>query len=233
MLFPKIGAESVLQVNDKTRISGTRSYVSKDEAALTVVEIEPETGAGFIDVFSTSYKNWYLDYEYATDGAKVVTLRVDNGSTPVTSSFTINVLTVADDNLFSSDDDISTVKTDVLRWLPSGKSSFKYVHRRAQTELMKFFDSIGKTDIDGLELTKAAIVDINEVKLWSTYLSLMLISNDFQNDVDDVFRAQVEGFNSEMLRWRKDAFVRLDIDGDGIVNKHEGVNLLSFDLVRR
>ncbi len=61
----------------------------------------------------------------------------------------------------------------------------------------------------------------------------MLISNDFQNDVDDVFRAQVEGFNSEMLRWRKDAFVRLDIDGDGIVNKHEGVNLLSFDLVRR
>lgn len=233
MLFPKISNESVLQVGDKTRIGATRSYVSKDEAALTSVRIDSGDGSGFIDVFGASYRDWYLDYEYATDGTKTVTVEVDNGSGPVTTSSTIQVLSVVDDNLFSNDDDLRSIKTDVLKWLPDGKSSFNYVHRRAQVEIMKFFDLIGKTDRTGLKLTKAAVVDVDEVKQWSAYLTLMLIYRDFQNSVDDVFKEQAIDFNSEMLKFRKRAYVRLDIDGDGIVDKHEGVNLLSFDLIRR
>jgi hypothetical protein len=222
MLFPKISAESVLQVNDKTRIGATRSYVTKDEVALTVVEIEPEAAAGFISVFNTSNKNWFLDYEYATDGAKVVTLRVDNGSGPVTSSFTINVLTEVADNLFSTDDDLKSIKTDILKWLPDGKSSFKYVHRKAQNKIVDIFDAKGIIDSDGNKLTKAAFVDVSEAKEASILLTLHYIFDDFSNSVDDIeaqiardYLSQFEGVFQRP--WR------LDLDGNNVIDLGEGV----------
>jgi hypothetical protein len=97
---------------------------------------------------------------------------------------------------------------------------------------MEFFNEIGKTDINGDKLTKAAIVNVDEVRQWSAYYVLWLIYSDLSNAVDDVFAEQAKLFQTQMLDKRKRAFVRLDIDGDAVIDKHEGINTLTMDLVR-
>ncbi len=232
-LFPKLNSESIIQVNDKIRLDASQSYVDKSEAALTVVEVEPEAAAGFISVFDTNQNNWYLDYQYATDGAKVVTVRVDNGSGPVTATFNISVLSVADDKLFSDDSELIAVRNDILRWLPESKSSFLNVHRKAQDLIIADLDERGIVDVNGAKLTKAAIVDISEVKQWSIYLTLSLIFADLSNALDDVFDRDSKMYHSEMLKHRDRSFLRLDLNGDGNLDLGEGANIKSIGLLRR
>ena len=58
-IFPHIELEDIVQVNDRTRLSAIKSFVSKDEAAVTLVEIEPESGSGFIDVTGAKQADWF------------------------------------------------------------------------------------------------------------------------------------------------------------------------------
>lgn len=232
-LFPNLHYEATLQVNDKTRLDASSSYVDKSEAALTSIEIEPEAAAGFISVFDANSNNWYLDYQYATDGAKAVTVRVDNGSGPVTATFTINVLTAADDRLFSTDQDLLAVRNDILKYLPEERNSFLNVHRKAQELIIADFDERGITDFEGNKLTKADVVDLSEVNEWSTYLALKLIFEDLSNAIDDVFERDAQRYMSEMLKHRDRSFLRLDLNNDGNLDLGEGVRMKSLGLIRR
>jgi len=222
MIFPKLSYESTLQVDDKTRLYAGNSYVSKDEADITVVEIEPEAGAGYISVFATSARDWYLDYEYATDGDKVVSVRVDNGSTPITASFTITVVTLASDSLWSTDQDLTSIKTSIKKWLPKGKSSFIYAHRRAQKRILALFDEKGITDSDGAKLTKAAFVDSSEANEASTFLTLHYIYADMSDSTEDIQGVlAVDFFNKFEAVFQRPW--RLDLDGDSVIDLGEGI----------
>lgn len=232
-MFPNLHFESILQVNDKTRLDASTSYVSKDEVALTSVEIEPEAAAGFISVFDANSNNWFLDYQYATDGTKAVTVRVDNGSGPVTATFSLEVLTVVDDKLFSDDHDLLAVRNDILKWLPETRNSFLNVHRKAQELILADLDERGIVDRGGNKLTKAAVVDISEVNEWSTYLVLMLIFDDLSNAVDDVFDRDAKKYSSQMLKHRDRSFLRLDLNGDASLDLGEGAGMKSLFLARR
>ena len=110
MIFPNLILENIVQENDKTRLDATKSFISKDEAAVTLVEIEPYTGAGYIDVTGTSSKDWYLDWSYPTDGNKTVTVRITTDGGPVSSSKTIWIIDSVDDNLFSYDQDLTAIE---------------------------------------------------------------------------------------------------------------------------
>ena len=232
-MFPNLFFEGTVQVNDRTRLDASSTYVDKSEAALTSVEIEPEAAAGFISVFDTNKNNWFLDYQYATDGAKVVTVRVDNGSGPVTATFTINVLTAVDDYLFSTDQDLLAVRSDILKYLPEPKNSYLNVHRKAQELILANLDERGIVDNEGNKLDKADVVDISEVNEWSTYLTLKLIFEDLSNAVDDVFERDAKRYETQMLRHRDRSFLRLDLNNDGTIVLGEGVNVKSLGLIRR
>ena len=232
-MFPNLFFEGTVQVNDRTRLDASSTYVDKSEAALTSVEIEPEAAAGFISVFDTNKNNWFLDYQYATDGAKVVTVRVDNGSGPVTATFTINVLTAVDDYLFSTDQDLLAVRSDILKYLPEPKNSYLNVHRKAQELILANLDERGIIDNEGNKLDKADVVDISEVNEWSTYLTLKLIFEDLSNAVDDVFERDAKRYETQMLRHRDRSFLRLDLNNDGTIVLGEGVNVKSLGLIRR
>lgn len=92
MIFPVLKLEDVVQVNDQTRLDATKSYKTPDEAAITLVEIEPELEAGFIDVTSSKY----LDYQYSSDGDKDVTVRIttDGVPTQLTKVLSINEIEI-------------------------------------------------------------------------------------------------------------------------------------------
>lgn len=232
MIFGALELEDVVQVSDKTRLNATKSFISKDNAAVTLVEIQPEASESFITVTGTSYKDWYLDWAYSGATRTVtVSLRITAGTV---STFTksISVVTSASDYLFSSDQDLVALEPDILKWVPDGRASYLNVHRAAQKKIMDWLNESGIEDQSGNKLTKAALVDIDEVKSWSRDLTLSLIFKGLQNAVDDVFASKAKYYESESLKRQNRAKLRLDLDGDAVVDIGESINMISRDMVR-
>jgi hypothetical protein len=231
-IFPVLELEATIQVGDKTRLSGVKTFVSKDNVPITVVEIEPEAGAGFIAVTGSSYRDWYLDWVY-TGVSRTVTssLRVTAGGvTTITAS--LGVVTATDDYLFSTDADIIGLEPDILKYVPDGRASYLNVHREAQTKILDTLDEAGYQDTEGNRLTKEAMVEKSEVRAWSKYLALSLIYQGVHNAVDDVFVEKSRYYNGLALKAFDRAKLRLDLDGDGEISDGESVEVLTRDLVR-
>ncbi len=220
-IFGKLILEPTVQEDDKTRLNATKSFVSKDEADITLVEIEPEASAGFIDVTGTSSNDWFLDWEYSTDGDKTVSLRLTTDGGPVVFTEDIEVVTEADDKLFSNDDDLKRHEPSVLNWIISGRNTFKDMHRRAQTLILDFFRIQGYRNQDGTNVSKDEILDILEVKEWSTYMVLKLVFEGRSNDPEDIFREKSRTYNSEMIAARESVFKVYDFNKDGDLTASE------------
>jgi hypothetical protein len=234
MIFPNIQIENVVQENDKTRIDSTKSFISKDEDAITLVEIEAESGSGFIEVGGPGVpKDWYLDWQYATDGTKTVSTRITTDGAPVTSTSTLEVVDATDDALFSSDSDLVALEHDILKWVPAGRNTFKNYHRKSQALIMAWLDESGYTDISGDRLTKEAFVDKEEITYYSAALTLSLIFSSISNDVEDVFMQKAKQYDSMALAHRSRLILRLDTDGDGNIDSNEGVSIKTLSMVRR
>jgi hypothetical protein len=240
MIFPIIESDDVVQVNDKFRISADKSYKTPDESAWTLVEIEPYAGFGFIDVTGDitkpkPEKYWFLDFQYSTPGAKVVTVRMTTNGAPVTFSKTVTCLTAAEDNLFSTDELLKEVQEDILRLLPDGRATFKYKHRAAQNFILDWLWNNGyfKTAGFGAEpYLKADIVDVDFISDWATYVCLRMLYSSNQSQGGDVFRQKAGDFLNEEQRAREKVLLKLDTDGDGELSPNEGEQIQSRRLIR-
>ena len=137
MIFPVLELESVVQVNDRTRLNAGKTYISPDEAAITLIEIQPAASEAFIDVTS----NRYLDWQYSTDGTAAVVVRVTTGSSgPTTFTKDLSVLSVADDKLFSADSELLPYEPNILDYVREGRNSFLDIHRASQDRILKWLD---------------------------------------------------------------------------------------------
>jgi len=187
-IFPIIETENIVQIDDKTRIKADKTYVAKGSAAITLVEIQPEGTESFINVTGTSSRDWYLDWNYSGISRTVtVAVRVTTDGLPVTSTRDIEIITQADDKLFSSDDDITPYESDVLKYVEQGRNSFLNKHRAVQGLILDVLNDEGIYDSSGNRITKDAIIDIAEVNTWSKFWTLGLIFDDFQNSEGDKF----------------------------------------------
>ena len=64
MIFPVLETEQKLQVKDKTRLVGSKTYVSKGTTALTTLTVKPGADQTPVSVFATNSDNWYLDWQW-------------------------------------------------------------------------------------------------------------------------------------------------------------------------
>ncbi len=65
MLFPNLEIEGEVQISDKTRFSGIKSYVSRGADAIAALTIKAGADGTPIDCFSADEKDRYLDYEFS------------------------------------------------------------------------------------------------------------------------------------------------------------------------
>lgn len=228
MIFPVLKLEDVLQVNDRTRLDATATYITPDEAPITLIEIEPEASAGFIDITSTQF----LDWQYPTDGVKSVTLRVTTDGGPESYSEDITVLTAVADKLFSGDKELTPYEPNILSWVREGRNSFLDVHRAAQDRILTYLDENRIWDIEGNRLTKEDIIDIQEVNDWSKFMVLKLIFEGVSNALDDIFFEKANRYKAMEVKARNRAAIRLDRDGDGEEDIQK-TDLRSVGLFRR
>lgn len=233
-IFGILDLEPVVQIDDKIRLKGIQSFVSKDEATVTLVEIEPEAASGFIDVTGSSSDDWYLDWSYSgTSRIVTVSLRITTDGAPVTVTGTMQVNTAVDDNLFSDDSGIFTHETELKDIVPRGKSSFLYVHRKAKQLIIDWFNEMGWSDCDGNKLTDAAFVDKEEVRRMSEMWTLALIYKDLSNSVDDKFDQKSALYKSKVVDSQRRLRFRLDLNGDASIDSGEFVFGQSMRLFRQ
>jgi hypothetical protein len=229
MIFPRINADSLVQVNDGLRIDA-RKTIFKDAAEIANVLISPEDDEFDAPIYISVYDggdfdNWYLDWIYATEGektarVKVVLVPVDE-MTPAEEkviSMTINVVTEAADLLFSKDSDILQSEPDILRYLPEGKTSFTFMHREAQRRILAFLDEQRIWKVRNERYTKEDIVDMEEFVHWSRFLVLHLIYAAKIVSSDDIFTFKANEYEGLMKSARGRSTLRLDTDGDDEVD---------------
>ena len=231
MIFPNVIAEPIVQINDKTRIDCSKSFVSKDENAVTEVTIEPETGSGAISVFNSAQKEWYLDWQYSTAGTKTITVEITTDGLPVSYTHDIEIVTSATDKLFSDDSFLQRHESDIMRYVPKGRNTFLNVHRQAQERILAYLEECGFS-ANGQKITKDNVVNLDEVRQWSGYLTLHLIFNDLWQDPDDALKQKADDYLSKADNAKNRAHLRLDTNGDGNVDAQEGIQMRSLNLIR-
>ncbi len=63
MIFPVLEVERAIQVGDKTRLSGVKSFYTPGDS-IDKVKIRPEGTASYVDVSGVSERDWHLDWVY-------------------------------------------------------------------------------------------------------------------------------------------------------------------------
>lgn len=245
--YPIIETDSSVQIGDKLRIDVSKTFVSRpdNDSAITKVEVKPTDNAGFIVVHntaapSTTYakKDWYLDWIYNDNLVGVtatknhtITLKVTlSDLTTFTKTQSISVLTESEDGLLSSDADLFLQEWDIMKWVPDGKSSWKYMHRRSKDRILSYLDEKGYTTDTGERITLANLYDKSELKEWSVYMTLYLIFSTVLNSRGDVFTKKAEFYENKEARANNRIFM---IDSDANGEKDGSINLASPMLVRR
>lgn len=222
-LFPSITFERVLQIEEKTRLDSGRSFVTDDEV-ITDILIQPSATDAFISVYNGGDTDkWFLDWAYEVDGFKDIAVQIvaDSGNKTKTYMAGINVLTEEIDALLSTDNDILPFEPKLYRYLPRGKSSFIYVHRKAQERIVAYLDEqrIWKDDnsrYTKLDLSTVADPEFKEqFRQWSSFEALLIIFESFQVSSGDLFQEKKEEYTSLRNGARTRSALRLDQDGDG------------------
>jgi hypothetical protein len=233
MIFPVIKTDDIAQVDDKLRIDVRKTYIASGTATIAKVEIEPEDSAGFVDVYDGDDRElWYLDWQYATAGTKVITLKItDDGDVEKEVTFSVEVLTAADDKLYSSDNDLFSWEPSLLEEIPSSRTSYKFWHRQAQKNILDFLNNNGYTNSDGDRFAKVNIVDILEVKDWATFNVLKMLFSGDSNSKEDVFVDKSSLYRDKEVLAREKAILRIDQDGDGTANS--SISFFSGTLSRK
>lgn len=163
---------------------------------------------------------------------KEITVRITAGST-ATLTQNITVFSEDGDQLYATDGKLKTHEPSIIKYLPAGKVSFKYIHRRAQELILAWLDKEGYTDIYDNKYTKDSLVLTDEVTEWATFVALRLIFEGISNATDDIFGDKAKRYKGMEVEARKRAVLRLDTDGDGTVDTGEQVNIRDAVVVRR
>ena len=230
-LFPELKTDPVIQINDRVRLDASLSFSNAGDT-ITQVEIEAESGvSGYVDVTNADPTQWFLDWKYSGASRQIQANCRLNGTDIF--SFDIQIFTAQDDYLFSEDKDILTIESELLKFLPQGRSSYLFQHRKARDLILDDFNIQGVSDSEGNALTKEDFVNLNEVREWAAFKTLSIIYFDLSNSVDDVFARKAEMYKNRAFKSKDRAFVRVDRNNDGSIDQNtEGVNMQTRRLVR-
>jgi hypothetical protein len=233
-MFIVLNHDIVAQIGDSVRISAVKTYAPKGSPAITKVEIEPEVGAGFVDVTGVAPinpKNWFLDWIYLIDGVKVGNVRVTQvGDIVTTKNFSLEVLTQLDDALYSTDNDLIYLEHDVLNYLPQGRTNYNYLHRKVQEQILDWLDGIRITRKDGSKLEKQDLNQVKDMKELSASWVLMNLFFELSNKNDDKFFEKHLIYKSKVESLKGRGRIQADLDQDGTP---EIIDFKSFRMVRR
>lgn len=214
--------------NDKVTINSTGSFIflpiGGENKAVSILPT-----LGFLEDAGSASSVTGKRVEYLT---RRVTVIASDGEDAAETKKTIKVYSIDGDKLFSNDADLRLHEADILKYVPPGRNTFMDVHRRSQDMIMQWLDKEGYVDVYDEKFTKAAIVDIEEVRQWSTFITLRLISEGIRTAADDIWSDKAKSYKGYEVEARNRAVLRLDVDKDGKVDKQEEIRISTGEIYR-
>lgn len=205
----------------KITVSASASFQFKDSEVATQAFFE-------LGESKTYHVSNVVEY-----GKRIITVISSNAASETsTKYFYQNVYSVSGDYLFSSDGDLIAHEPDIMKWVADGRSSFQNVHRKSQKLIMNWIDEKGWVNTYGDKYKKRDIIDIQEVNVWSTYMTLRMIFQGLSNAIDDIFDRKSVIYSQLEESARQRVILRLDVDKDGVADQGEGLSIYSGTLVR-
>lgn len=240
-LIPNIIIESIVQLNDMTRIDVSNSIVSA--SATTGLEYTYKIEIFKDMVLEHSYtfptdtilKDAVLDVMYTSDGVRTVTFTMsDNDTVPNTQAIskTQTVVTSVVDYLYSEDYELIQYEQDILKYIRDGRNTFIDFHRAAQTEILNYLDREGVRDVNGNKIIKTSFVDITEVKEWSKFIVLRMIFESLSNVKEDIFFIKAAKYKAMENEAKNRVILLFDVDSSGTVTANEAISIKHGKLLR-
>lgn len=248
-IFINVSNDATVQVGDKVRFDLTKSFVPRPfitSVDVTKIEVSPINDGAFTTIHDSSIpalklavKDWYFDWVYLTqddvafDHVQEIAFRFTaSDASTATKVVQFKLLTANQDGLFSTDGDLIAHEPDILKWLPDGRSSWTYVHRRAQQRILSYLFEKGYKNEDGTPFDKDQIIEKYDVKEWSTFMALKIIFGSCINSKDDVF-VQKAQFYENLEGKASNTAIRVDLNQDGEQDEWESISTTGPLLVRR
>lgn len=231
MIFGVIKCDDKVLTGDKLRVSVGESFLAPGLAFTTTVSHEVSTDGGTTWYDITAKKQ--IDWIFMTAGVKTISLRL-NTTLPSTQTFTktVTVLDLTAQKLFSNDTDLYSLDPEIDQYLPKKWSSWNIVHLKSQEYIMDWLDEKRIFKQDGSKYVVDDLLDLQEVKQWSTYKTLEFIYEGNSNIVGDISSVKRDKYLSLANEKASRSQLALDYDGDGDVNNIERTDLLKVNLFR-
>jgi hypothetical protein len=232
-----LNSESIVRVGDKIRLDASPTTYVPVTPSITIasVTIKPEATAPVFNVTGSpvNKKGWFVDYFYSTHGVKTVTVEVTlSDSTVSTKTFSVTVLSEADDKLLVDDSEFRSLDFELMRFIPDGYSSWRHVHRRATAETLFFINALRLKRYDGQPLGFDEVNGSRLARQFATLTSLSLIYQQLSNKPDDKFYQRYLDAKKSLEQLKATPDWVFDFDGDGELTSNESADLLTGRLLR-
>lgn len=224
MLFPKADIDSLIQIQDMFRIDATNSFYTDNET-LSAVNIYPDFDNQplvFFDVLPEGSKDcWFLDWAYSVAGDYTVKVEILSDITAsVDADYTVTVLSEEEDNLLSNDAMIYQYESDLRKYLPRSRNSWKYIHRLAQTEILDYMYRNLILNPDKSRILKSQLIG-DKLSEWSVFEALILIYQDIKSSNSELFNTKITDYTQKRNEARKRYLIEYDSNKDGIITDED------------
>lgn len=222
MLFPKADVDKLVQNYDMFRIDASGSF-STSEEALTEVNIYPDyvnDPALVYDKAAEDKDCWILDWAYKTEGTYTVRVELKTLSATEYVEYEVVSISEAEDFLFSDDSMIYSYENELRRYLPMGRNSWKYMHRKAQEEILDYFYRNAILNPDKTKIEKTQLIG-DKLDKWSTFETILLIYQDIKTSNAEAFNEKIVDYSLKRAEARKRYVLEYDSNKDGIVDEED------------
>lgn len=228
-IFGVIKTDDKVFTGDQLRIDVSSSFLAPGLSFGTIShEISIDEGVAWFNVSAKKTADWI----FSTAGEQIITLRLTT-STATTETFTktVTVIDLTAQKLFSLDSDLYIIEPEIDQYLPKRWSSWNLVHLKAQEYIIDWLDEKKIFKRDGTKYGVNDILDLQEVKQWSTYKVLEFIYEGNSNIVGDISSIKRDKYRAMSDEKASRSQLSLNYSGD-VEDTTQRTDLFSVQVVR-
>jgi hypothetical protein len=186
-------------------------------------------------------RSGFVEFESPSDWAANTINGVENYYLRLTVSVntTANIRIQGMNVVFSDDQDLKGVYPTVTNYLQSGELSFILRHENSRDLIVQDIRNIAikKRSVSATyyeNIDAWDLLEIDEVNMWATYLTLENIFSGLQSNGGDFYKDKSEEYAKKAEFYKNATYLTLDKDNDGIKDSSERSSDISVRrLVRR
>ena len=140
--------------------------------------------------------------------------------------------------VFSDDQDLKREFFDVDKYKSSGELSFILSHAASRDEIIQELRADGRYKEDFAtgslkDITAFDLLEISQVKLASTYLTMSKVMFQASDEIDDVYMQKSDRYRSLYNKAMKTFYLSVDVDDNGKKDQFEELASNTASMVRR